>query len=354
MKHFCLTVLVLVLLAGVGAPRADASSAVAASASAPILLPSAGNSNQLEPVSQEPPARESKPDPGSVESPAMAEPSAAEPESRAVPAGSAPESVAPGTSPELPEEEKRNWHTDDLESDYVPEEEGEAPVTLYDPLEPFNRAMYHVNDKLYFWLLKPVSQTYGEVVPEPARISVRNFFSNLAFPVRFLSCLLQADFSGAVKESGRFVVNTLWGVGGLLDPSSKNELDLPKQNVDLGQTLGIYGLGPGFYIVWPVLGPSSLRDTVDIAGRHFLSPVSYLNPWYAPMTVRGYEAVNDTSLRIGDYEALKGAAIDPYLSIRDAFAQYRKQKIEARKKHLTKQLPSGEGKMPVSVGSGIE
>ncbi len=100
-------------------------------------------------------------------------------------------------------------------------------------------------------------------------------------------------------------MNTLWGVGGLLDPSSKNELDLPKQNVDLGQTLGIYGLGPGFYIVWPVLGPSSLRDTVDIAGRHFLSPVSYLNPCM-PHDGGGYEAVIDTSLRIGDYEAPRG------------------------------------------------
>ncbi|ABC76141.1 MlaA family lipoprotein [Syntrophus aciditrophicus] len=222
--------------------------------------------------------------------------------------------------------------SDDLESDYLPEEGEEQPtVTISDPLEPFNRAMYHFNDKLYFWLLKPVGQAYGKVVPEPARISVRNFFSNLAFPFRFLSCLLQADFRGVATETGRFTVNTIWGIGGFLDASSSRELNIPKQDVDLGQTLGVYGVGHGFYFVWPVFGPSSLRDSADIVGGFFLDPVNYLNPWYTPAAVHGYEAVNETSLTIGDYEALKGAAIDPYVSIRDAFVQYRKKKIDARK-----------------------
>jgi len=245
----------------------------------------------------------------------------------------APEVAAPAESLKDTEmgEESDAGDSDNLESDYVPEEGEAPPPTIADPLEPFNRAMYHVNDKLYFWLLKPVSQAYGKVVPEPARISVRNFFSNLAFPIRFLSCLLQADFSGATKEAGRFTVNTVWGIGGLLEPSSAEELNIPKQDVDLGQTLGLYGAGPGFYLVWPVFGPSSLRDSADIVGGFFLSPVDYLNPWYTPAVVRAYKSVNDTSLRIGDYESLKGAAIDPYFSIRDAFVQHRINMINARK-----------------------
>ncbi len=220
---------------------------------------------------------------------------------------------------------------DDENLDYAEDTFKEERVEIADPIEPFNRAMYHFNDKLYFWALKPVAQGYKVVVPEPARISVKNFFFNLGFPVRFLSCLLQADFSGAANEFGRFGINTIWGVGGLLDPSSNKELDLQKQETDLGQTLGVYGVGHGFYIVWPILGPSSPRDTVDIAGDYFLYPVSYVYPWYAGIGVRAYEIVNSTSLRIGDYESLKEAAIDPYIAMRDAYIQYRLKKVKARK-----------------------
>jgi len=219
---------------------------------------------------------------------------------------------------------------------------------IADPIEPFNRAMYHFNDKLYFWALKPIAQGYNMVVPEVARISVKNFFSNLRFPGRFVSCLLQADFSGAAGEFGRFTINTVWGIGGLLDPSSNKELDLQKQDTDLGQTLGVYGVGQGFYIVWPILGPSSPRDSVDVVGDYFLYPVSYINPWYASIGVRGYEEVNGTSLRIGDYESLKDAAIDPYIALRDAYVQYRLKKVEQRRLKLApskpeeKNVPSGD------------
>mgnify|MGYP003809306001 CR=1 FL=1 len=206
----------------------------------------------------------------------------------------------------------------------------EQATTIADPLEPFNRAMYHFNDKLYFWMLKPVAQGYSKAVPEPARLSVRNFFSNLGFPIRFLSCLIQADLSGAVTEAGRFGINTVWGIGGLLDPAAGKELDLQKQDTDLGLALASYGVGHGFYIVWPGLGPSSPRDSLNIAGEYFLSPVSYITPWYWSAGTRGMEAVNATSLHIGDYEALKQAAIDPYIAMRDAYIQYRLKKIKGK------------------------
>jgi len=223
---------------------------------------------------------------------------------------------------------------------------------IADPIEPFNRAMYHFNDKLYFWALKPVAQGYNMVVPEVARVSVKNFFSNLRFPARFVSCLLQADFGGAAAEFGRFTINTIWGIGGLLDPSSNKELDIQKQDTDLGQTLGFYGVGQGFYIVWPILGPSSPRDSVDVVGDYFLYPVSYINPWYAWLGVRGYEEVNSTSLRIGDYESLKDAAIDPYIALRDAYVQYRLKKVEQRRLKLAPSKPeeksslSGDSVLP--------
>jgi phospholipid-binding lipoprotein MlaA len=204
--------------------------------------------------------------------------------------------------------------------------------------------MFEWNDKIYFWLLKPVAQGYKAVVPEDARVSVKNFFSNLGFPIRFVSCLLQADVSCAATEVGRFTVNTVWGIGGLMDPAASKDLNLQKQDVDLGQTLGVWGVGQGFYIVWPLAGSSSARDSIDIAGEYFLYPPSYMSmiaPWYVWPVIRTYEEVNSTSLRIGDYEALKGAAIDPYVAIRDAYVQYRWKKVKMKRSAPIEELAPG-------------
>ncbi|MDD2388892.1 MAG: VacJ family lipoprotein [Desulfobacterales bacterium] len=226
-----------------------------------------------------------------------------------------------------------NTGPDTIEEEDAWEEDLEAEDPgIADPLESFNRAMFHFNDKLYFRVLKPVAQGYNKVMPKPARSGIQNFFENLKFPIRFVNNLLQANFRGAISEAGRFTVNTLWGVGGFLDPASKKELDIPEYDADFGQTLGVYGVGAGFYIVWPILGPSSARDTVEIPGDYFLYPVSYISPGYASSGTRVYETVNDTSLRIGDYELLKEAAIDPYVALRNAYVQYREEKIKTFKK----------------------
>jgi len=229
---------------------------------------------------------------------------------------------------------------DEDEPANLEQDNGNGVPALADPIEPFNRAMYQFNDKLYFWVLKPVATGYTKVVPEGARVSVKNFFTNLAFPIRFVSCLLQADFTCTAQETGRFFLNSIWGVAGLFDVASMEGVNLPKQDADLGQTFGVWGIGQGFYIVWPVLGPSSPRDTLGTAGEFFLYPVTYLNPWYVPSAARAYEIINDTSLRIGDYEALKGAAIDPYIAIRDAYAQYRYKKIEKKRLKLSAPAPT--------------
>ena len=248
--------------------------------------------------------------------------------------------------PDQSDDTVSNEYKDEDDLDYANDKSKEAKAEIADPLEPVNRAMHLFNDKLYFWALKPVAQGYKAVTPEPARIGVKNFFSNLGFPARFLSCLLQADFGGAGTEAGRFTINTVWGIGGFLDPSSGKELNLQKQDTDLGQTLGVWGVGQGFYIVWPVLGPSSPRDSVSIAGDYFLYPVSYISPWYAWLGVRSYEEINATSLRIGDYEALKEAAIDPYVAFRDAYVQYRLKKVEARKAKIKPSASPKEQSLP--------
>lgn len=230
-------------------------------------------------------------------------------------------------SPETPGKTEPESDEDDVFQDDIKDE---ATVKIADPLEPVNRAMYQFNDRLYFWVLKPVAKNYNKVVPEPARVSVKNFFSNLGFPIRFLSCLLQADLKGAATEAGRFTVNTVWGIGGFMDPASGKELELQKRETDLGLTLASYGVGHGFYIVWPFLGPSSLRDSISLPTEYFLYPVSYVQPWYAWLGVRTLKVVNDTSLQLGDYESMKEAAIDPYLSMRDIYIQYRLKTLKQK------------------------
>jgi phospholipid-binding lipoprotein MlaA len=216
------------------------------------------------------------------------------------------------------------------DAEYADDVSEKPAATIADPWEPFNRAMHTFNDRLYFWLFKPVAQGYNMVVPEPARVSVSNFFSNLRAPVRLVNCVLQVNPIGAATELFRFMINSTVGIAGLFDPAGGEEINLKRQDVDLGQTLGVWGMGQGIYIVWPIIGPSSSRDTAGIVGDYFLYPISYLDPLYVWAGVRGYEALNEVSLRIGDYEAITEAAIDPYIAFRDAFVQYRLKKVEGQ------------------------
>ena len=243
-------------------------------------------------------------------------------------AAAMPETTASGGKPVQPDSLTGDYVAS---ADYVEEAGDQEKARIADPLEPFNRAMYHFNDKLYFWVLKPVAQGYRFVVPEVARIGVNNFFTNIAFPIRFVNCLLQANFNGAGRELGRFMLNTTAGIGGLFDPASHPDINIAKQDEDFGQTLGVYGVGQGIFITWPILGPSSPRDTLGLVGDYFTHPFFYYDgPWLITWELRAFDKVNDTSLRIGDYESLKEAAIDPYVAIRDAYVQYRLKKVKER------------------------
>lgn len=222
-------------------------------------------------------------------------------------------------------EEAESTQGDDIED--IDEEKAAETLQIADPLHPWNKAMFHVNDKLYFWFLKPVAQGYSAVVPEDIRLSVRNVFNHIATPVRFVSSLLQFKAKDAGNELVRFFYNSTVGVFGLVD-AAKTDLGIRKKDEDLGQTLGTYGIGHGFYVVWPFLGPSSLRDSIGKVGDRMLSPTNYLNPTETSVGITVYDRVNETSLRIGDYEDLKKSAVDPYLSLRDAYLQYRKKKVE--------------------------
>lgn len=213
------------------------------------------------------------------------------------------------------------------EPDLFDEEVDEEEVKVADPLLYWNKAMFHFNDKLYFWLLKPVATGYKTVLPETVRVGVRNFFYNLGFPIRFVGCILQANGRKAGAELGRFMFNTTVGVLGFGNPSKKHDHLNPAEE-DLGQAFGRWGVGNGFYIVWPFLGPSTARDSVGLVGELFLDPVSYVEPTRDALAITAGKIVNNTSLKLGDYEAFKEAALDPYVSMRNAYIQNRDKRIE--------------------------
>lgn len=203
----------------------------------------------------------------------------------------------------------------------VPQEE------VSDPLEPVNRVFFQFNDLFYTYLLKPTSQGYAYVVPEGGRVAVRNFFHNVTVPVRAVNALLQGKATAAGSEVARFGINTVMGAFGLFDIAEMH-FGLRSAEEDFGQTLGHYGVGDQLYLVWPIFGPSTARDTVGMAGDILLSPLSYVpSDFRDRLAVQGGRMVNNTSLVIGEYESIKEAAMDPYLSIRDAYLQNRRKKI---------------------------
>jgi phospholipid-binding lipoprotein MlaA len=212
---------------------------------------------------------------------------------------------------------------------YFPDDliEEDSPYDVADPLRPFNVAMFHFNDKLYFWVFKPAAQGWRKVVPEPARTGIDNFFYNLGFPIRFVNSILQLNGEKATAEVGRFFLNTIFGVLGFGNPAKNfDELNPPPE--DLGLTFGRYGIGHGIYLVLPFFGPSSLRDGVGLVGDSFLNPLYYVDPVELTIGMKATDAVNRTSFRIGDYEALKDAALVPYEAMKSGYLQRRLKRVD--------------------------
>jgi len=208
------------------------------------------------------------------------------------------------------------------------EEDFETVETIADPLEAYNRPTYAFNDKVYFYLLKPVAAKYKVIVPEGGRISIAKCFSNIYAPVRLVNCSLQGNHKGAFTEFSRFVINTTIGIAGLFDPA-KSLFHLEIQEENFSQTLGCF-TGPGFYLTLPFLGPSSLRGSIGSAVDLLIVPTIYvlLNYSYIYTGVSVFRAINQTSLTLGEYEDLKRAALDPYISIRNAYYQHQEDLVQ--------------------------
>ncbi|NOQ42539.1 MAG: VacJ family lipoprotein [Desulfuromusa sp.] len=214
----------------------------------------------------------------------------------------------------------------DFDADFGIEVAGAMTVSeklISDPFQPFNRGVFWVNDKLYFYLFKPVARGYRLVLPRPARVSVKNVFSNLATPIRAGNALLQLKFRDFGTEIYRFVINTTFGIGGLFD-LAKSVAGVDKSNEDFGQTLGQYGSGHGFYLVLPIVGPSSLCDVAGGLVDSFADPFRYANlETLELLGIKLLDVETNLSLDRDTYEGIVYDSIDPYLFIRAAYAQRR-------------------------------
>lgn len=216
-------------------------------------------------------------------------------------------------------------------------DEFNEPEEDFDPLSGYNRAMTHFNDFVYINMLEPTAKGYAYVVPEPARVGISNVIQNLLYPVRLLNNLLQLKFENAATETGRFLINSTFGLAGIMDVA-KDNLDWQQKDEDFGQTLAFYGVGEGFHIVLPLLGPSNLRDMTSLVVDGYVSPltefgssdIKYKIPNNTEKSVglSVFSVVNTTSLHLGEYESLKKDAIDLYPFLKEVYNQNREKEIK--------------------------
>ena len=194
-----------------------------------------------------------------------------------------------------------------------------------DPWEPYNRSMTKFNDGVDDAVLKPVATVYRDVLPQPVRTGVGNFFGNLSDVWSFVNNVLQAKPEGSLHSFWRVVVNSTMGLGGVLDPAT--EMRLERHREDFGQTLGRWGVPPGPYFVIPLLGPSTVRDAVALPVDYYGHPLGQMHDvaWRNSLAAVYFVNVRATVLNATDL--LDSAALDPYTFKRDAFLQKRENDV---------------------------
>ena len=194
--------------------------------------------------------------------------------------------------------------------------------TASDPLEPINTKIHAFNDYMDRHLLRPVAVGYRRYMPVPIRTGVDNFFSNIGDIGIFANNILQGKFGAAASDTGRIVINTTLGVGGVLDLASKAGLN--KNNEDFGQTLGAWGIQSGPYIVIPFFGPSTIRDAFGLAVDTSTNPLNYQDNVRLRNSAFVLEQINKRGAALVGESLLMG---DPYIFMREAYLQQRAYEV---------------------------
>lgn len=193
-----------------------------------------------------------------------------------------------------------------------------------DPFEPVNRVVFKFNDGLDTYVARPVAQGYQKVTPQPLRTAVSNFFSNLGDLSNAANALLQLKITDATEDIVRFAFNSTFGLGGLLDWATP--AGLPKHHQDFGLTLGHWGVPSGPYLVLPLFGPSTVRDSMGLVVDVKFNPLNYMEPALRnPLYILQFVSVRSDLL--GATDLLQQAALDKYSFVRDAYTQQRKARL---------------------------
>ena len=197
----------------------------------------------------------------------------------------------------------------------------------YDPLEKFNEAMFEVNRQLDRLVLKPVAQVYRVIVPEPFEILIANGFDNIAFVPRAVNSLLQGKWGGATREVGRFLINSSLGIGGLFDAAKYWGIE--KSREDFGQTLGVWGVPAGPYLVLPLMEPMTFRDGIGRGVDAAMNPLTWVGPsiWIS-LAMKVGEMVNDRALNLELFQGLEESVVDLYSAVRNGYLRRREQMIK--------------------------
>ena len=190
-----------------------------------------------------------------------------------------------------------------------------------DPWESWNRKVFAFNEKLDENVLKPVATAYSEIVPSPIRTGIDNFFGNIGDAWSAVNLLLQGRFKAGIEQGMRFAVNSTFGLAGVLDVAT--EAGLEKNSQDFGKTLGKWGMGTGAYIVWPVFGPSSVRDSLALPVDWQASPAVVFDDGRKKVAITALNLINARANFLRAGEMLEGIALDKYTFYRDAYLQRR-------------------------------
>jgi len=198
----------------------------------------------------------------------------------------------------------------------------------YDPWQGFNEKMFFFNhDILDRYLLKPVATGWSKVLPDCGKRGLDRAFDNLGMPKRLVNNLLQGRFRGAGREVARFGVNTTVGIVGFLDVA-RAQLHIEKSDADTGQTLGVYGFGPGPYLVLPTLAPLTVRDGIGYGVDGLMDPFGYVTPFLATTGMSIVKQVNERSLNLEVFQDVEDSVLDLYSAVRNGYLQRRRRWIE--------------------------
>jgi phospholipid-binding lipoprotein MlaA len=196
-----------------------------------------------------------------------------------------------------------------------------GPGARLDPWEQWNRKVFNFNDDLDRTVLQPVATAYTNVVPQPIRVGIANFYNNFSDAWSAINNLLQGKIEAALEDGTRVGTNTLFGLFGVLDVASEMGLDHHYQ--DFGETLARYGVGPGAYVVLPVLGPSTVRDTAALPINWKGQPPAFFSGTGTQIGLTALQIVNTRSSLLGASRVIDDIALDKYTFIRDAYLQRR-------------------------------